>query len=723
MSFRLKKLNTAGVAHHALIAVAVVLAFASFGAYRVFYSKAATSSGPQLTQDGKKTNGCVPGKHVVNGNCQKYSEVSTIKADCSTYNLQYDNTTGGCKTSCIAGWHKDSTNNCIENATPAPSTDCSSGQVKIDGQCVNKLTCNAPNTEYKASTNQCVCVAGYSRVNTDCVRDKTPTTICPRGQVLVNDQCQTPTICTAPNTVLQTSTNTCVCKTGYTQNSTSKVCEPNKSTNGTPGPTDQCSTGTARCITPAQVKASCNAQFLQYDSTANKCKEGCKADYVKKNGKCVDRATAQNTMTEHLCKVLGRDWIVPRVGEGPVNGPKAPYCSKLCLDTENSTFVKAASDTKSYCKATAVGSLGASADISKTDCEAANRNYVDNAGVCSARCSVGYHLNAEHTECLPLDSVTGTNGDGEGEEGGCLGGASPNNDGTCPEDATEEPTNDAPTLKLDTNMDKKTCELLGREWESGTKDKDGKKIKGCNVEKCEKKSDKIVKNDNGKPFCKGHVAKIDKEKCQELHRVWVPEAKACAVAPNQNKKDGKRVLKSDQCKPPYTTYVYKSDQGDECLKPSTVEKLKKIAKSTGTPFVALTNMSKAGVCNVQPHKHWNGSKCVKDKPAQHNTGQGGSSTNSGPSGIANGSGGSGGSGGGSGTSTTCSPDVQHCNSGTGGAGSGSTTCNPGEGHGCASGSGGSTPADSSIKQSCEHDYGYWTVHVILCRNLGWTYQD
>jgi hypothetical protein len=376
-----------------------------------------------------------------------------------------------------------------------------------------------------------------------------------------------------------------------------------------------------------QVKATCDAKFLQYDSAANKCKEGCKSGYVKKDGKCVDQAEAQNTMTERLCRALGRDWVTPSAGEGPSGAPKPSYCSNGCIDTDGSKLVTTDKDITSYCKATVTGSLGASPDISQADCATQHRIYISAAKVCSARCTTGWHLKDGGCIQLVANSGENNNGDGEGEEGGCLGGQQPTTDGTCQEDSVKDPAKDPTILKLDTNIDKKTCELLGREWESGAKDASGKKIKGCNVEKCDKKDAKLVKPENGKPYCQGYVVKIDKQKCEELHRVWVAESKACAAAPDQTKKDGSKkngvkAVKSDQCQPPYTTYVYKADGRDECMKPSTVEKLKGIAKQTGTPFVALTNMSKAGVCNVQPHKHWNGNKCVKDKPATQNTGQG-----------------------------------------------------------------------------------------------------
>ena len=40
----MKKLNSTGLAHHVLIAIVVVISFASFGAYRVFFSSAATTA-------------------------------------------------------------------------------------------------------------------------------------------------------------------------------------------------------------------------------------------------------------------------------------------------------------------------------------------------------------------------------------------------------------------------------------------------------------------------------------------------------------------------------------------------------------------------------------------------------------------------------------------------------------------------------------------------------
>ena len=85
---------------------------------------------------------------------------------------------------------------------------------------------------------------------------------------------------------------------------------------------------------------------------------------------------------------------------------------------------------------------------------------------------------------------------------------------------------------------------------------------------------------------------------------------------NPKKKDvGQRMANAPECNKQHSTYVFRAGE-DECLSPAVVDRLASIAQATGKPITALSHMSRAQLCNIQPHKHWNGSKCIQDKPAQ-----------------------------------------------------------------------------------------------------------
>lgn len=187
-------------------------------------------------------------------------------------------------------------------------------------------------------------------------------------------------------------------------------------------------------------------------------------------------------------------------------------------------------------------------------------------------------------------------------------------DGVCAKKGTD-PIKDPPVLTLDTSMDRKTCDALGRQWESGTKNANSQKIKGCSTNACDTKSSSIIANAaDGAPYCSGYISKNEKATCEnKLHRNWMAVAKGCMQNPKA-KKAGSREANAPQCQKQYSTYVWR-DAADECMDPNVVDQVKAVAQATGKPFLAVAHMSQAQICNLQPGKHWNGKKCVADKPA------------------------------------------------------------------------------------------------------------
>lgn len=225
---------------------------------------------------------------------------------------------------------------------------------------------------------------------------------------------------------------------------------------------------------------------------------------------------------------------------------------------------------------------------------------------------------------LPPGSICPPTLTGGGNNGGTgdTNGGSTNGGGT----VTSAPQAGSGTAVHVEAISRTTCDLLGREWVPASKAKDGtKQAAGCSTESCFKSKIDIHKS-NGSYYCDGYATKqLDQQKCSSLHRKWVDAVQACASRPNQSNKPGTRVIKAPQCVGSYATYIFRTAQYDECLKPGTVDNLKNVARVSGLPFVKVTTLSRAGLCNALPHKHWNGHACVQDRQVKSATSNNGSS--------------------------------------------------------------------------------------------------
>jgi hypothetical protein len=172
---------------------------------------------------------------------------------------------------------------------------------------------------------------------------------------------------------------------------------------------------------------------------------------------------------------------------------------------------------------------------------------------------------------------------------------------------------DATTVKVERGVSEENCALMGREWIPDGQSGDVKVAGGCSLESCFNK-DVSLQKANDSVYCIGYISRITHDRCTDtLHRKWLSRVDGCAQKFNQDKKAGSRAVGAKECTEGFSTYVFRDDDQDICLKPGVVDRLKAVASATGTPFVALAGLSKAGVCNVQPHMHWNGHECVKDR--------------------------------------------------------------------------------------------------------------
>jgi hypothetical protein len=170
-------------------------------------------------------------------------------------------------------------------------------------------------------------------------------------------------------------------------------------------------------------------------------------------------------------------------------------------------------------------------------------------------------------------------------------------------------------VTIDGSISHPTClQLLGREWVPAQKINGTATPAGCSTSVCHNSNLKVVQNANGAAYCQGYVAGTATTKaiCDKLHRTWISEANRCAQHPDQ-----KRVKANGakQCQPPFTVYVFHTNVRDECLKPSTVEKLQRtLASVKGGTLDKIANVGPSAFCKSRGKLYVDG-QC-KSKPKE-----------------------------------------------------------------------------------------------------------
>jgi len=565
----------------------------------------------------KCTDTCLAGYALKNRICAP-APAASVQAACTAAHKQYDATKNVCLSTCVAGY-------------VLVGSDCQVRKPQVDA--VVKATCDKAFTNYDVTTNKCLktCVTDYYRKDNKCVKIPNKVADCNKD---INGRCSADVeavkaICKGQHREYNSKKNICrtSCIDGYYL--ADGVCAKT-------GPGE-----------PKAVKAACDKQNLSYNSDANICRPGCKAGYTLRDSKCI--AWDEASMTQYRCSALGRVWVKATLAEDKTVVTEAS-CSTVCTDTVNTVYTDLNDADNSYCKTkakAAVGTPGISLGMTKEECKKLHRVWVGALEGCTAKCKAGYYpvdgICKEITvAATPIEQGSGSEG---GEDDGCKSDLQrvpvrgPNGKVTivsvCPDDEPATPpttTDGGKTTKheVETDLTKSACKLLGRAWVPSAKDKDGKTILGgCSLQECATKGVEIRKASNS-AYCEGFVNRISKEKCVKSHRIWSPIVQACMSRSDQDRT--KPVVDAPQCNDPYSVYIYHTAaQGmDECVKPTTYESLKKVAKQSGKPVAYVASLPGSGICKLRPGMVWVDGKCVKKRvPAPHTSNNGGGATSGG----------------------------------------------------------------------------------------------
>lgn len=535
---------------------------------------------------------------------------------CAAVHKNYDAATNSC-TTCLPTYELVGTV-CKKIATvnpPLPEVPPTT-----PGASVTKADCDKAFRDYNATTKQCGnCKLGYVQKGTGCAKILDTTEQCAFNG---SGRCMTPErvkeVCKINHRTYDAKTNTC-----------SNTC-----INGWYFDADACQK--ISTTDPAKVKAECDKQNLRYTRETNRCLDTCKVTYVKRDGKCVEWVEAD--MTKWRCDALGRVWTPAAPAEGEAEGT-AGFCAVSCTTT-TAKYVDTGSDDTSYCKASnSVGAgVGVDTNMTREQCVKQHRAWIGALEGCSANCTKNWFLN--DGKCTEIQVPEGDTTDGDSATGGCsqplqngsgtvIVGHNPQgnvnvNTSICSDDEPNPqptPTSGDEPVSHDVAvlMDHATCTALGRAWIPDANTVNGKKRGGCSTQECIVKTAE-VRRSNGSAYCEGSVDRIAQKACLKAHRDWLPEVNACAAIPGE-KKDMKTVVNAKQCDPPYTVYVQHTDKqgADECVKPSTLQKLQGVAQATGKPVSYLASLPARGLCNIQKNKQWIDGKCVKQRVASNNS--------------------------------------------------------------------------------------------------------
>lgn len=615
-----------------------------------------------IASQDKCSNTCQSGYVMISGSCQrkKKCEGNNIRYDAATntcvcaqgFSLQegfcvsaskrdecinqkhqqYDRVKNTCEDVCVGGWKKvDGKLPCVQVANGLGGGGCPAGKVRnlvtgncqtpeacqsAGGQCAplppvqTSEECNKLFLQYSERLKRCIakCLPGYEMKAAVCVPKTTPDPLeaCADEVAAQTEYCVR-VECDNQNLSYNHESNACFedCQDGYIIIDGLCVVDPEE----------------AEALLDEELSGSCAIEGLLYDAEQNQCLQECVEGMAMLEGICVDEALIDSeTVTERTCETLGREWLAIE-DEG-----LAATCSvdpdTGCTDPD-AVLVVGSDDQTTYCEG---GDYGVDLSISEDACNAANQVYLDDINACSGYCLSGFMY--EDGSCADAwgdDYVEGGNGDGYSEEGGCQYGADPLEGGYCAESEIVEQADydlEAQAYGIDRNIDKDTCSLLGRLWESGTDDETGETVFGCAVASCMNEGDFVVEQADSKPFCQGYITKLDVSACDDLKRIWVEEVDGCAALPGG--KPGEKEVLAAACQSDYSTYVHPKEEGEEavCQKPGVSGGFVGTMNRIGNIFKAFARLHLAAVCGIQPGKHWNGEQCILDQVATQDSGVG-----------------------------------------------------------------------------------------------------
>lgn len=668
-----KRLNSAGVGHHALIAVFVVFTVAGIGAYRIWSSSAATASNSILTVGSQE-------------GCQLAGRKWGTKDD--------DKNDGGAYHCLSRGDFRNKQG--VINATDAE-------------------LCSTPGDTYNTSGSTGFCnsfVAGTVSQATCHNRKRVFITGAGCAQSAVNQddspRCFDPYYPNYNRNPGDKNADLCVAKPAVDRG------EVNGGTGGSQGP----ATGTTE-VFPKQVAAepgqyntdidekTCRALGRKWDG-AKGCEKACQADSGSpwrqaKGGRLYCSKAVATGMSEARCGELHRRWVGVGCAKRPDNADNASDGVR-CLDgypfyNANSTAsANGATDVCEANKATSkaneangiVGEPDAGEDEELAD-EGSSEDYEyseydeyseDSEYDYSEYDEYGDYLTGEEADIfsdtdglseqeIAVVSTTAkmpktvkptcTNKKGKKVDAKADNSCPPKATLSCPGDnivkrkdangqdrcykkkawqsfvkmqdaiaagafvGSVSPNSQQPAagaiVKAD-NISKDKCDLLGRKY---YKKKKGEQDKGC-LRACNKTGDTLsadsrvclsAKNDNA-PY----AVPMSKETCDNLHRRYIGAVDMCAQLPNQNKQNGKKV-NAAQCEDKYPVYIIQKGKKDECVTASFAKQLQRVANSTGKTVAKIAKGPNAAVCNLlRKNMHWNGAtgQCQSDRKKEKGPG-------------------------------------------------------------------------------------------------------
>lgn len=657
MRLHLKKLNSRGVAHHALIALLVVVTVAGIGAYRVWQSSAATVNSEHIVKVATEDGCWLAGR--------KYD---AAKADCT--NTCRSAAAGNFKTK--VGSDGTTRGFCTEAVAESMSAeDCT---ITLHRFYIKEIGC-ARRVDQDNTNSARQCLPGYPNYVAENARDKciaakiAPTPApdtAPKTDTISKEQCK------LLGRTFDTTKNACnrVCNadSGTLLIGASSTYYCNKAV-ATVISAERCSTlhrqwltiGCARRVDQKDTNNApeCVAGFPYYNSNSEASATGgldvCEAD----------KATAAANEAAGIIGGVVVDPANPEPGTGDdgdtdSEDPAGPNTGNDPSTNDGTNFkitvyedINFKGKDKTYTSEQALLKEGWNDKVSsykiqkgrwqlcedkdyQTNCV---RRWASNPDM--TRADDGAH-NDKVSSLRPVLITTLEDADEDivpicVDNNGAPVAANAEN--LCPENSTltcpdgfvlkggdckEKIVTPDTFLDVDKSFKGKDgerdCLLLGREWV--TKGNGGEH--GCSTVTCNLPADGAPRNNSDKPYCVSYkfdapyAVKLTKKQCTSLHRIWVDQVSRCAQVPNRKDKD-QTIVDSKQCEGKFSVYfIYKAkDKEDECFKPSFFNRAKAVTKKTGGALGNVLDVGPRAFCQAKKGWHWDkhSDTCKKDPPA------------------------------------------------------------------------------------------------------------